>query len=41
MLKDLFNKRCCIQLEKVEMKALSDPPADAKKIEVTAEDSVA
>ena len=40
MLKDLFNKRCRIQLERVEMKALDDPPADAKGIEVAAEDSV-
>ena len=40
MLKDLFNKKCRIQLEKAEMKALNDPPADAREIEVTAEDSV-
>lgn len=40
MLKDLFNKSCRIQLEKAEMKALNDPPVDAKNIEITAEDSV-
>lgn len=40
MLKDLFNKRCRIQLERAEMKALNDPPSDAEEIEVEAQDSV-
>lgn len=41
MLKDLFNKRCKIQLEHVEMKALEDPSDDIEEIKVTVKDSVA
>ena len=40
MLKELFNRKCCIQLEKTEMKALEDPAEDAKEIELRVNDAV-
>ena len=40
MLKDLFNKRCRIQLEHVEMKALEDPADTVEEIEISVKDSV-